>query len=96
MLYFFFAEINLNAIYLYYHRHHHDVIFVLHRIWLVLSDVLVRKVLFSTFTATSVWMTMSVTSLRVALAHATTRSVAIVVGVLMATSLTQHSLFAYR
>jgi hypothetical protein len=41
-------------------------------------------------------MTMSVTSLRVALAHATTRSVAIAVDVLMATSLTQHSLFAYR
>lgn len=89
-------RINLNTVYLYHHYHHHGVIFVLYRIWLVLSDVLVQKVSFSTFTVTSVWMTMSAISLPVAQAHATTPLVAIAADVLMATNLTQHSPFAYR
>jgi hypothetical protein len=58
--------------------------------------VLVQKGLYNTFTAMSVWMTMSVISLRVELAHATILLVVIVVDALMATSLTQHYLSAYR
>jgi hypothetical protein len=58
--------------------------------------VLVQKDLFSTCTEMSVWMTMSVTSLPVAVAHATTPMVVIVADALMATSLTQHSPSAYR
>lgn len=58
--------------------------------------MLVQKGLYNTFTAMSVWMTMSVISLRVELAHATILLVVIVVDALMATSLTQHYLSAYR
>jgi hypothetical protein len=68
----------------------------LHRIYLVHSGVLVQKDLCSTFTAMSVWMTMSVTSLPVAVVHATTPMVVIVVDALMATSLTLHSPSAYK